>query len=130
MCPSDPLSTQDSTVAFLQAPHVLRQAGENPVTLDHQPDLIVDEGAHLLSTLHKERRDPAGSRDWAFGGNERRREHHQGDRVQKRRLVGRRELRQSALHARTSVRDEAHPGQDYLSSAGTPPTIPRSQGSG
>jgi adenosylhomocysteinase len=28
------------------------------MTLDHQPDLIVDDGAQLLSTLHKERRDP------------------------------------------------------------------------
>jgi adenosylhomocysteinase len=66
MCPSNPLSTQDSTVAYLQQ-HLTcyGRRGEDAAsyqrhfheTLDHAPDLIVDDGAQLLSTLHKERRD-------------------------------------------------------------------------
>jgi adenosylhomocysteinase len=66
MCPSNPLSTQDSTVAYLQQ-HLtcFGCRGEDPrsyqrhfhETLDREPDLIVDDGAQLLSTLHKERRD-------------------------------------------------------------------------
>lgn len=66
MCPSNPLSTQDSTVAYLQQ-HLTcyGKRGESPdaygrhfhETLDHRPDLIVDDGAQLLSTLHKSRRD-------------------------------------------------------------------------
>ncbi|MGE0815288.1 MAG: adenosylhomocysteinase [Vicinamibacterales bacterium] len=66
MCPSNPLSTQDSTVAYLQR-HLtcFGRRGEGAEayrrhfheTLDHQPDLIVDDGAQLLSTLHRERRD-------------------------------------------------------------------------
>ncbi len=65
MCPSNPLSTQDSTVAYLQQ-HLtcFGCRGEDPrayqrhfhETLDREPDLIVDDGAQLLSTLHKERR--------------------------------------------------------------------------
>lgn len=64
MCPSNPLSTQDSTVACLQQ-HLTcyGRRGEDEAsyhrhfheTLDHQPDLIIDDGAQLLSTLHKER---------------------------------------------------------------------------
>ncbi len=64
MCPSNPLSTQDSCVAYLQR-HLTcyGQRGEDPAayhrhfheTLDHRPDLIIDDGAQLLSTLHKER---------------------------------------------------------------------------
>ncbi|MDH4063202.1 MAG: adenosylhomocysteinase [Acidobacteriota bacterium] len=67
MCPSNPLSTQDSTVAYLQQ-HLTcyGRRGEDAAsyhrhfyeTLDHEPDLIIDDGAQLLSTLHKER--PAG----------------------------------------------------------------------
>jgi adenosylhomocysteinase len=66
MCPSNPLSTQDSTVAFLQR-HLacFGKRGEDQdayqrhfhETLDFAPDLIVDDGAQLLSTLHKQRRD-------------------------------------------------------------------------
>jgi adenosylhomocysteinase len=66
MCPSNSLSTQDSTVAYLQR-HLtcFGQRGEDPAsyrrhfheTLDHEPDLVVDDGAQLLSTLHKERRE-------------------------------------------------------------------------
>jgi adenosylhomocysteinase len=66
MCPSNPLSTQDSTVTYLQQ-HLTcyGKRGESPEayarhfheTLDHRPDLIVDDGAQLLSTLHRSRRD-------------------------------------------------------------------------
>ena len=66
MCPSNPLSTQDSTVCYLQQ-HLTcyGKRGESAddyhrhlhETLDREPDLIVDDGAQLLSTLHKERRD-------------------------------------------------------------------------
>ncbi|MEZ5285883.1 MAG: adenosylhomocysteinase [Vicinamibacterales bacterium] len=65
MCPSNPLSTQDSTVAYLRE-HLtcFGRRGEDAEsyhrhlldTLDHEPDLIVDDGAQLLSALHKERR--------------------------------------------------------------------------
>jgi adenosylhomocysteinase len=64
MCPSNPLSTQDSTVCYLQQ-HLtcFGQRGESPAdyrrhlhdTLDREPDLIVDDGAQLLSAMHKER---------------------------------------------------------------------------
>ena len=66
MCPSNPLSTQDSTVAYLQRHLTCFGArGEDAdayhrhfhETLDRKPDLIVDDGAQLLSTLHKERRE-------------------------------------------------------------------------
>jgi adenosylhomocysteinase len=66
MCPSNPLSTQDSTVAYLQQQLTcFGKRGEETAayqrhlhdTLDHRPDLIVDDGAQLLSMLHKERRD-------------------------------------------------------------------------
>jgi adenosylhomocysteinase len=66
MCPSNPLSTQDSTVCYLQQ-HLtcFGRRGEDPSdyhrhfheTLDREPDLIVDDGAQLLSTMHKERRE-------------------------------------------------------------------------
>jgi adenosylhomocysteinase len=66
MCPSNPLSTQDSTVCYLQQ-HLtcFGKRGESRddyqrhfhETLDHEPDLIVDDGAQLLSTMHKERRE-------------------------------------------------------------------------
>ena len=69
MCPSNPLSTQDSTVAYLQRHLTCFGArGEDPEsyhrhfheTLDFKPDLIVDDGAQLLSVLHKERRELLG----------------------------------------------------------------------
>lgn len=66
MCPSNPLSTQDSTVCYLQQ-HLtcFGKRGEDAAdyrrhfheTLDREPDLIVDDGAQLLSTMHKERRE-------------------------------------------------------------------------
>lgn len=69
MCPSNPLSTQDSCVAYLQR-HLtcFGRRGEDQrsyhqhfhETLDHQPDLIIDDGAQLLSTLHRERPERLG----------------------------------------------------------------------
>ena len=66
MCPSNPLSTQDSTVAYLRE-HLtcFGRRGEDAAdyqrhfheTLDHAPDLVIDDGAQLLSTMHKERRE-------------------------------------------------------------------------
>ncbi len=69
MCPSNPLSTQDSCVAYLQTQLTcFGRRGEDPdsyhqhlhATLERKPDLIVDDGAQLISTLHKERRDLIG----------------------------------------------------------------------
>jgi adenosylhomocysteinase len=66
MCPSNPLSTQDSTVAYLKehltcfgcrGEHQGAYQRHFHETLDHEPDVIVDDGAQLLSTLHKERRE-------------------------------------------------------------------------
>jgi adenosylhomocysteinase len=69
MCPSNPLSTQDSCVTYLQR-HLtcFGRRGEDPPsyhrhfheTLDHKPDLIIDDGAQLLSTLHRERPELLG----------------------------------------------------------------------
>ncbi|MCP3672964.1 MAG: adenosylhomocysteinase, partial [Gammaproteobacteria bacterium] len=66
MCPSNQLSTQDSTVAYLQK-HLtcFGKRGEDPQsyqqnmldTLDHKPDLIIDDGAQLVVAIHKERRE-------------------------------------------------------------------------
>jgi adenosylhomocysteinase len=64
MCPSNPLSTQDSCVAYLQR-HLtcFGKRGEDPATyhqhlldtIDHAPDLVIDDGAQLLSAMHRER---------------------------------------------------------------------------
>ena len=66
MCPSNPLSTQDSTVAYLRE-HLtcFGRRGEDAAdyqrhfheVLDHAPDLVIDDGAQLLSTMHKARRE-------------------------------------------------------------------------
>ncbi|MGB0495253.1 MAG: adenosylhomocysteinase [Kangiellaceae bacterium] len=66
MCPSNPLSTQDSTVAYLKK-HLtcFGKRGEDPKsyhqnmldTLDLKPDLIIDDGAQLIVAMHKERRE-------------------------------------------------------------------------
>jgi adenosylhomocysteinase len=65
---SNPLSTQDDVAASLvthfEIP-VFAIKGENNVTyyrhinaaLDHQPHMTMDDGADLVSTLHKDRRD-------------------------------------------------------------------------
>lgn len=64
MCPSNPLSTQDSTVAYLQTQLTCYgKRGEEPKsyhqnmldTLDFKPDLIVDDGAQLIAAMHKHR---------------------------------------------------------------------------
>lgn len=65
---SNPLSTQDDVAAALVSHSeipVFAIKGENNVTyykhihssLDHQPHFTMDDGADLVSTLHKERRD-------------------------------------------------------------------------
>lgn len=75
---SNPLSTQDDVAASLvthfEIP-VYAIKGEDNVTyykhihaaLDHQPHLTMDDGADLVSTLHKERRDLL---DEVIGGTE------------------------------------------------------------
>ncbi|MBN2550515.1 MAG: adenosylhomocysteinase [Anaerolineales bacterium] len=65
---SNPLSTQDDVAAALVSHYeipVFAIKGENNVTyykhihaaLDHQPHITMDDGADLVSTLHKDRRD-------------------------------------------------------------------------
>jgi len=68
LCASNPLSTQDDVAASLvthfEIP-VFAIKGEDSATyykhiraaLDHAPQVTMDDGADLLSTLHKERRD-------------------------------------------------------------------------
>ena len=68
LCASNPLSTQDDVAASLvthfEIP-VFAIKGEDSQTyyrhihasLDHKPQVTMDDGADLLSTLHKERRD-------------------------------------------------------------------------
>ena len=75
---SNPLSTQDdvaaSLVTHLEMP-VYAIKGEDNVTyyrhinaaLDHAPHLTMDDGADLVSTLHKDRRDMLGN---MIGGTE------------------------------------------------------------
>jgi len=66
LCASNPLSTQDDVAACLVAEHgipVFAIKGEDNETyyrhisaaLDHEPHLTMDDGADLVSTLHKER---------------------------------------------------------------------------
>ncbi len=68
ICASNPLSTQDDVAASLVAHNeipVYALKGEDNETyykhvnavLDHKPHIIMDDGADLVSTLHKERRD-------------------------------------------------------------------------
>ena len=67
MCGSNPLSTQDPTAAALVEYGIPTNAikGEPDdvyykhikTALDHKPQLTVDDGADLVSTLHKERND-------------------------------------------------------------------------
>ncbi len=68
LCASNPLSTQDDVAASLvvhdEIP-VFARKGEDKETyyrhihaaLDHRPQITMDDGADLVSTLHKERRD-------------------------------------------------------------------------
>ncbi|HEX77275.1 MAG TPA: adenosylhomocysteinase [Dehalococcoidia bacterium] len=66
LCASNPLSTQDDVAAALVSQHgipVFAIKGEDHETyyrhihsaLDHHPQLTMDDGADLVSTLHKER---------------------------------------------------------------------------
>ena len=68
VCASNPLSTQDDVAACLVADHGVPTyaiKGEDNATyyrhiqaaLDHHPHLTMDDGADLVSTLHKERTD-------------------------------------------------------------------------
>jgi adenosylhomocysteinase len=67
MCASNPLSTQDTTAAALVEYGIPTNAikGEDDNTyyrhiktaLDHKPHLTVDDGADLVSILHKERQE-------------------------------------------------------------------------
>jgi len=68
LCASNPLSTQDDVAAALVAEHsidVFAIKGEDNDTyyrhirqsLDHRPQVTMDDGADLVSTLHKERTD-------------------------------------------------------------------------
>jgi len=66
LCASNPLSTQDDVAASLVADHgipVYARNGEDNDTyyrhihaaIDHRPQITLDDGADLISTLHKER---------------------------------------------------------------------------
>lgn len=78
LCASNPLSTQDdvaaSLVMHLETP-VFAIKGEDNVTyyehikaaLDHKPHITMDDGADLVSTLHKERREQLND---VMGGTE------------------------------------------------------------
>jgi adenosylhomocysteinase len=68
LCASNPLSTQDEVAAALVEHFgiaVFAKRGENAsvyyqhiaAALDHEPQLTMDDGADLISTLHQERRD-------------------------------------------------------------------------
>ncbi|MFP3854003.1 MAG: adenosylhomocysteinase [Anaerolineales bacterium] len=78
LCASNPLSTQDDVAASLVAHDeipVFAIKGEDNETyyqhidaaLDHHPEMTMDDGADLVSTLHKERRDQI---DEVKGGTE------------------------------------------------------------
>jgi adenosylhomocysteinase len=68
LCASNPLSTQDEVAAALVSHYeipVFAIKGEDNVTyykhlnaaLDHKPQMTMDDGADLVSTLHKDRRE-------------------------------------------------------------------------
>ncbi len=68
LCASNPLSTQDDVAAALVVEYgipVYAIKGEDTETyyrhihraLDHRPQITIDDGADLVSTAHKERRD-------------------------------------------------------------------------
>ncbi|MCG0237836.1 MAG: adenosylhomocysteinase [Firmicutes bacterium] len=67
ICGSNPLSTQDDVCAALAERGVIVHAwhGATPQeyvahihkVLDHQPDLVLDDGGDLVATLHRERRE-------------------------------------------------------------------------
>ena len=68
LCASNPLSTQDDAAAALVAMHgipVYAVRGEDDATyykhihaaLEHKPQVTMDDGADLVATLHKQRRE-------------------------------------------------------------------------
>ena len=78
LCASNPLSTNDAVAAALAANHGIKTyaiRGEDndlyyehiQAALDHRPQLTMDDGADLVSVLHKERRDQLGE---VVGGTE------------------------------------------------------------
>jgi adenosylhomocysteinase len=78
VCASNPLSTQDDVAASLVANYeipVYAIKGENNqvyyehihAALDHKPHITMDDGADLVGTLHKDRRDVLGG---VTGGTE------------------------------------------------------------
>ncbi|HEY9288206.1 MAG TPA: adenosylhomocysteinase [Candidatus Dormibacteraeota bacterium] len=78
LCASNPLSTTDAAAASLVADHgisVFAIKGEDSDTyyrhigaaLDHRPTMTMDDGADLVSVLHKERTDLLGG---VIGGTE------------------------------------------------------------
>jgi adenosylhomocysteinase len=78
LCGSNPLSTNDAVAAALAANHNIKTyaiRGEDNDTyyehieaaLDHRPQLTMDDGADLVSVLHKARRDQLGD---VIGGTE------------------------------------------------------------
>ncbi|TMB99488.1 MAG: adenosylhomocysteinase [Chloroflexi bacterium] len=78
LCASNPLSTQDDVAAALVALHginVFAVRGEDDeryyshihAALEHTPQITMDDGADLVATLHKERRELLGS---VVGGTE------------------------------------------------------------
>jgi len=78
LCASNPLSTQDDVAAALVTYYeipVFAIKGEDEQTyyahiqaaLDHRPHLTMDDGADLVSTLHKQRSDLIGN---VIGGTE------------------------------------------------------------
>jgi adenosylhomocysteinase len=78
VCASNPLSTQDETAAALVKNHgipVFAIKGEDNKTyykhinaaLDHRPQITMDDGADLVSVLHKERPDQIAE---VIGGTE------------------------------------------------------------
>ena len=78
LCASNPLSTQDDAAAYLVKDHkisVFAIKGEDTKTyykhinsvLDLSPNITMDDGADLVSTLHKDRRDKLTD---LYGGTE------------------------------------------------------------
>ena len=78
LCASNPLSTNDAVAAALSARHGIKTyaiRGEDNETyydhieaaLDHRPQLTMDDGADLVSVLHKSRQDQLGD---VIGGTE------------------------------------------------------------
>ncbi len=78
LCASNPLSTQDDAAAYLVVEHgipVFAIKGEDNKTyykhinaaLDHKPYITMDDGADLVASIHKERKELVGN---IIGGTE------------------------------------------------------------